>query len=93
MRLVDRIGPGHIGLNYMWLPTWIGMNTALIKDIEAHLSTTLLGQALTEEVLESAHDEVIRYLAKRFPQGGLFEYLDGLKFVESNETKTQIEGG
>lgn len=83
MKILQRRGPGEVGLNYMWLPTWIGMNVALIKEIEEHLAPFLVGQPLTEEVLDRAGDVVIQYLTAKFPSiGGIFEYLDGLKYVE-----------
>lgn len=85
MKIVQRTGPGEVGLNYMWLPTWIGMNGALIKDIEQHISSVLLNQPLTDEVLDHAGDAVVQYLSVKFPNlKGIFEYLDGLKYVETD---------
>lgn len=85
MKLLHRTGPGAVGLNYMWLPTWIGMNAALIKEIEAHIEPLLVGQELTDETFDKAGEAVIDYLAKKFPHiSGIFEYLEGLKFVETH---------
>lgn len=89
MKIVQRTGPGGIGLNYMWLPTWIGMNGQLIKEIEQHISPFFVGQPLTDEVLDSAGDAVVVYLSEKFPNlKGILEYLDGLKYVET-DVKTQ----
>lgn len=96
MRLVDRIAPGHLGVNYMWLPTWIGMNQGLIREIEAHLSPLVVGKALTEETLDEVNQAALSYLVSRFPQAGLYDYLDGLKFVDahgSSKTTEAIEEG
>jgi hypothetical protein len=57
------------------------MNTALVRDIERALEPALLGRELTDEVLDDAHRRVIEYLTTRFPLDGLFDYLDGLKYV------------
>lgn len=85
MKIFQRTGPGTISLNYMWLPTFIGMNAALIKELEEHVSPLLLGQELTDEALDRAGEAVIDYLVRKFPQiRGVFEYLDGLKYVETD---------
>ncbi len=85
MKLFHRTGPGTVGLNYMWLPTWVGFNAALIKELEEHAAPLLMGRELTDETLEQAGDAVIEYLSKKFPHiSGIFEYLDGLKYVETD---------
>lgn len=82
MRLVDRTGPGTLGLNYMWLPTWIGMNSQLVREIEDHISPALVGAEINEATLDKADAAVLDFLKKRFVQlPGLFDYLDGLKYV------------
>lgn len=73
----------------MWLPTWIGMHGQLIKEIEQHISPIFVGQLLTDEVLDRAGEVVLQYLSEKFPNiKGIFEYLDGLKYVET-DAKTQ----
>jgi hypothetical protein len=85
MRLVDRTGPGVLGLNYMWLPTWVGMNAQLIKEIEEAISAGIVGQPLDEGTLDAAHHAVLDFLKAKFPHiNGLFDYLDGVKFVSTN---------
>jgi hypothetical protein len=85
MRFIERTGPGQLGLNYMWLPTFVGMNTALIQEIEASISPLFVGKALTEELLEEAHEQVIQALVAKFPShAGLFDYLDGVKYVRED---------
>jgi hypothetical protein len=75
----------------MWLPTFVGMNTALIKEIDEAISPALVGQSLTEDLLDRAHAIVLDFLTEKFPQcTGLFDYLEGVKYVESNGGK---EGG
>jgi hypothetical protein len=81
MRTVVRTGPGEVQLNWMWLPTWIGMNTALKKELDETLSKRLVGQPLDEATLDMANEEVIDFLDKKYPAFCLREYLDSLKFV------------
>jgi hypothetical protein len=86
MRLVVRSGPGQVELNYMWLPTWIGMNEALLKEIEKALAPVLVGKDLDDGTLEEAHFLVLDYLKERFSNiNGLFDYLDGMKYVVIDE--------
>lgn len=83
MRSIVLAGEGAVELNYMWLPTFIGMNTVLKKEMETELQPFLLGIPLTEQGLDEIHQKVIEYLSKKFPDvKGLDLYLDALKFVE-----------
>lgn len=95
MKIVVRTGPGAVGLNYMWLPTFVGMNTALVREIEEHVAPHLVGKELTDEVLDAAGEAAVDYLVKKFPSvSGIFEYLEGLKYVESHaESEGQETAG
>jgi hypothetical protein len=95
MKVIVRTAPGAVGLNYMWLPTFVGMNTALVREIEEHVAPFLVGKELTDEVLDVAGDAAIDFLAKKFPSvSGIFEYLEGLKYVESHaESERQGSAG
>ena len=82
MRFIARTGPGQLGLNYMWLPTWIGMNAQLLKELEAAISESIVGKPIYNETLDIAHDLILEELERRFPNNpGLHAYLDGIKFV------------
>ena len=81
MRTIIVSGRGAVEVNWSWLPTWIGMNSSLIKEIEVALSPTLLGQSLNTEVLDKANTLLIDFLVKKFKVPGLFDYLDGLKYI------------
>jgi len=73
---------GVIELNYMWLPTWIGMNGPLKKELEDAIKDKVVGRACNEETLEFVDELVISFLEKKSPGiDGLREYLEGLKFV------------
>lgn len=82
MRLVERTGPGALQVSWSWLPTWIGMNVNLIRELDEHLGKSLLGRELTEETLDLANEKALSFLEEKFKDiPGLFEYLDGLKYV------------
>ncbi len=82
MLLIQRTEVGHIELNWSWLPTWIGMNTALLREIEAAVSPMVVGRALTDDLLEEIHQLVIDFLKQKYVNiSGIDDYLDGLKFV------------
>lgn len=82
MRLVlaDR---NAVVLNYMWLPTWLGENLQFKKAVEEKFRDEVVGKELTEELLDELHDKLIEYIVETYPVPGLFDYLDGLKFVEA----------
>lgn len=83
MRAVVTVAPGELELNYMWLPTFIGMNTALKQEIEKQLESKLLGLPMDDHTLDWAHDQVIDIIEKRFPEvKGLRDFIDSLKFIE-----------
>lgn len=82
MRLIVMPEPGVTELSWMWLPTFIGMNSALKKEIEEEVSKMLVGKPATDETLDAAHDRVIELVCQKFPLPGLKDYLDAIKFVE-----------
>ena len=82
MRFIERTAPGTLSLNYMWLPTWIGMNAQLLRELEEVLTTTAVGKPLTDDLLDDLQQELLDVLMQKFPSfGGLRDYLDGVKFV------------
>lgn len=82
MRAVVQTGPGKLELNYMWLPTFIGLSSRMKADLEERLSPELVSREMTDEVLDFAHDRVVEYLIEKFPIPGFRDYLDALKFVQ-----------
>lgn len=83
MRAVVPVEHGVIEINYMWLPTCIGMNAVLKQEMEAAISSRLTGRALDDQSLDAAHDIVIEFLEKKFPDvNGLARFLDGMKYLE-----------
>ena len=65
----------------MWLPTFIGHNSRLKREIEERLGPEFKGRELTEETLDEMHTRVIEFICEKFPLNGLRDYLDSVKFV------------
>ena len=83
MRAVVHVAEGVLELNFMWLPTAIGMNSLLKKELEASLASKLQGLPLDEPTLDKAHELVVEFLVQKLPEvKGLARYLDGLKYLE-----------
>lgn len=84
MRLVTVDDSGkELMLNYMWLPTWIGINNPLKKRLEDELKPVLMGKVINDKLLDEAHDLTVDFFVKSFPKlPGLRDYLDALKFVQ-----------
>jgi hypothetical protein len=83
MRAVVPTNLGVLELNYMWLPTFIGMNSVLKRDMEKELAEGLKGKSMNEKTLDEAHKAVCSFLMRRFPTiSGLDRLLDSLKYIE-----------
>lgn len=87
MRLVHEVSPGVVELNWVWLPTWLGQNTYLKKEIEDHVHSWLAEQgefALNESNLDLLNEVVLNFLRRKFPKEpvGLIEFLKGLEHVQ-----------
>jgi len=82
MRAVIATDQGVVEVNWMWLPTWIGMNAKLKKEIEDKLKEEVVGRTTGDDDLEAIHGRVLEYLQEKFRIQGLDDYLDGLKFIQ-----------
>jgi hypothetical protein len=83
MRAVYVPKPGVIALNFMFLPTLIGMDNRMLKEMEKELAPKIQGRPLDEETLNFAHEQVIDFILRVYPhRPGLRDYIDALKFVE-----------
>ena len=81
MRLVQLTAPGRVEVNFMWLPTWLGINKEVKEALERELAP-LVGKEATDELLDTVNDKLLTLIEQRFPLiQGLRDYLDGLKFV------------
>lgn len=86
MRAVVLTGPGVVELNFLWLPTFVGANTALQKSIADDITSKLVGLPVNDETLDYAHDLVVKALQEKLPAlRGLDKFLDGLKHLELHD--------
>lgn len=82
MNFVVATETGVIELNFLWLPTWLGMNPELCKELQGVLEKEFVSRDLNEAVLFEASTRTIDFLCERFSEiEGLRDYLDGIKFV------------
>lgn len=91
MRTIVVTDPGVVELNFMWLPTFIGMNNRLKIEIEEKLKAKIVGKEITEESLDEINLEVMDFLIKKFPISGLGDYLIALKSVRPSWIQKTLE--
>lgn len=82
MRFVIQTDPNVVELNWMWLPTFIGMHSGFKAEMEKVFLDKHKGRNITAAVLDEIHAEIIEYLLAKYPRKGLDQYLDALKYVE-----------
>lgn len=88
MRLIQLTSEGRLELNFMWLPTWLGLNGATLKELETAIGVEVKGIEATEQNLDAINVVVLNAIVARFPElTGLHDYLDGLKFVKYGGTE------
>lgn len=91
MRFVHVTHDNIVELNWMWLPTWIGQNSHLKKELEEELNHFIAQnslQSLDERALGHINAKVRAFLAKKFPAPkGLMDYLDALEHVEDGSSE------
>jgi hypothetical protein len=88
MRTVVRTAYGVLELNWMWLPTFIGMNASLKKEMETSVANQFKGRPMSDQTLAEAHKAVCDFLVAKYPSIiGLDRVLDGLKFVELKDER------
>ena len=82
VRTVVRVDKGVLEVNYMWLPSWIGMNSVLIKELSEHMQSKAVGKEFNDDLLDELDLEARAFLCDRFSTvKGLDSYLDGLRHV------------
>lgn len=82
MRFIHLTEPGRLELNFLWLPTWLGINGAVKDSIEKKINDSVVGLPATDENLDRINDQVIALLVETYPIVGLIDYLEGIKFVQ-----------
>jgi hypothetical protein len=83
MRLIVSTEPGVVELNYMWLPTFIGLDNNLKAQLEEKLAPSLVGKELSDDLLDEVSEKAMDLICEHYPLEGLRDYLDAIKFVGS----------
>lgn len=77
---------GALELNWMWLPTFIGQNYAVMRELEKVWRERFTGVSFTPETEETTlrriHDFTIQWLTERFKINGLKEYLSAIENIK-----------
>jgi hypothetical protein len=93
VRTIVRVDKGVLEVNYMWLPSWIGMNSVLLKELAEHMQKKSVGREFNDDLLDELDTEAIRFLMERFPSiKGLGGYLMGLRGVEFDGNIEEAKG-
>lgn len=82
MRLVIRTREKELELNWMFLPTFMGMNIQLKRDIEKSLEK-FRGRTVTDTLLDEMHEFVLGLLLGKFPLPGLEAYLRAMEGIDA----------
>lgn len=82
MRVIQVTKDGAIELNWMWLPTFIGQNFMVLKELEKFWKARFeKGVLFTEENLDEVHQITVDWLCEKFKIEGLKQYIEGLKHI------------
>lgn len=82
MRLIIRTREKELELNWMFLPTFMGMNVQLKRDIERSLEK-FRGRTVTDTLLDEMHEFVLGLLLAKFPLPGLEAYLRAMEGIDA----------
>lgn len=72
---------GKVEVRWIWLPTFIGQNIALMKRLDTALGK-YLGHRADDALLDEMNAFVVDFLCMEYPMPGLRKYLEALKHVE-----------
>ncbi len=81
---------GVLEVNYMWLPSWVGMNTTLLTEMGEAVRAATVGKPV-DVAFVAGHEAVVNFITAKHPEiKGLREYLDALTYVRvDGEENTQ----
>jgi len=82
MRVAHIAKDGALELNWMWLPTFIGQNFGLMRELQGVWAARFKGQTPTEEILEEVHRFTINWLQEKLKIPGLNDYLSAITKVQ-----------
>lgn len=89
MRLVHIAKDGAVELNWMWLPTFIGQNYMVLRELQKVWMEKFRNAPKTEATLDIIHDFTIGWLFEKFPMPGLDKYLKAIENVRESAEPAQ----
>jgi len=85
MRVIQVAKDNVIELSWMWLPTFIGQNYQVLKNLESAWKDRFpSGVAITQSSLDEMNEFTIEWLCDQFPIKGLDKYLRAIENVEES---------
>ena len=75
-------------LNFMFLPTFIGQNPIVQKELKVELERLFAGKPATPALMDEIHHWVITWLKNKFQITGLENYLQAIEEVQDADTTT-----
>lgn len=83
MRVVHVAKDGAIEVNWMWLPTFIGQNYMVLRELgDAWKERFPNGVKSDETGLDEIHNFTIDWLCQKFAIPGLKEYLQAIENIQ-----------
>jgi hypothetical protein len=81
---IQEVAEGYLEVNWMWLPTFIGQNNNLLRELDKALEKKFTPPLiLTDELLLSIHKYVIEWVDGKIGIKGLSEYLKAVEEVST----------
>lgn len=94
MRVIQVAKDGAIELSWMWLPTFIGQNYLVLKELGTAWEQKFpQGVQNTAEGLDEMHEFTIQWLCEKFPIEGLEPYLRAITNVQEDGDAVQQAPG
>lgn len=72
-------------LNFMWLPTFIGQNFNIMRELEKAWASEFAGRVVSSKLLDEIHHWTLDWLCSRFPVEGLSTYLKAIEHVKDDD--------
>ena len=77
---------GTLVLNFMFLPTFIGQNPIIQKELKLDLSKRFSAKNVTPALMDEIHCWIIQWLKDKFKIPGLEKYLQAIEEVQDADT-------
>ena len=75
-------------LNFMFLPTFIGQNPIVQKELKVEMAKLFAGRTVTPALMDEIHLWIIQWLKDKFQIPGLEKYLRAIEEVQDADTPT-----